>query len=556
MTTIPNNIITMIKNLVNTDDQITSSSLYTSKGKLGSFLRKTFNKPTEISKVLFENKIYLNCNGYFFPIKKIHDDFSFVIKRNNKFDIYYNINDKYLLVYDPKTCEGFTRFYDYKDKSKIALGTKRYALPDNQTTFYLHSYNIESIINGFPSERILRRCMDENTIVKILNHNFPLRKLPSYSSLRQHNSINVRSIINYIENNKLGGIKYYTNLVTNNGFQFEDNVYTTDNGDIVRSEYEFYLFSILHKNNIPYVYEPKNLKSLLPDFYIPSKNFYIELSGLCGQKKYDSKVEKKKQMYDKLNLNVHFINPIHSKAFKTIFEQVNNIFDDSLIEPNFFEYTEKFMLGFDEFINKVKELCVLIQNGTYTPNQIHLEYPSKYTKYVFKVYGTWRRAIIDLLNEVPSKYASTSNKYYLNEDNVITELKLCKKIHGDIPDLKKCNELYNGDDFSVNVILYLCRMNTTNIFRKGGKYYGWIPYYKDKEKVTNIKIKFSDDEINDIIIKRKQGITYRKIAEYYGVSAKKIYSILNVIVSENVTLTMDIQMMEVVEEMEPQSEMK
>jgi hypothetical protein len=81
------------------------------------------------------------------------------------------------------------------------------------------------------------------------------------------------------------------------------------NGLLVKSNSERIIVEILLQKNIPFIYEP-NLPTIrfIPDFYIPEKDLYVEYAGLTDKDWYNEQLEKKKETYEKLNINAVFIN--------------------------------------------------------------------------------------------------------------------------------------------------------------------------------------------------------------------------------------------------------
>ena len=95
-----------------------------------------------------------------------------------------------------------------------------------------------------------------------------------------------------------------------NGFKPENNTRTVvkfdnDLGHYVRSSWERKFGIFLKENNIEYQYEPRrfDLKDCfyLPDFYIPSLDCFIELTGYSRPKK-KYKVSKMGELYPEINL--------------------------------------------------------------------------------------------------------------------------------------------------------------------------------------------------------------------------------------------------------------
>ena len=515
--------------------QLKNKDLY---GKeLESFIRMNFESLSHFSSVMFENGVDIFSRD-FFKVSLIPERFIFICRRQTNFDIFYDFNNSIFLIYDFQNKECFLRKNKSPKNGKHSFGSKKYCKKGNQTSFYIFDYQLEETQTGFLSEKNPSKIITlENSCKNLLKY-FPSKKLPSFSSLKYHDSNVVVAIQNFFERN--GGKDYFTKIVVNYGFDFNEQYYYNDNDKVLRTEYEFYLFSILHFNGLNSIYEPKNLPSLLPDFYLPKQNLYVELLGLCGQEKYDKKTILKKSKYNDLGLNCLFIEPNHHDPFNSIFSTINEYFGGKLTQPNFFEYCEKYMVNFDGFINKLKNICNELQQGIIKSTMdIGLIYGYTYNKFVRKSFGSWRMAVIKLLHEIPTKYVTTSNNYY-NDETILIELEMCKKHLGEIPHKNECERLYKNGDFSVNVLLYIFQKYGTVTFNKGGKYYGWIPYYMDKEPVKNKKINLQDEIKESIIQDYIMGEGLVSLSKKYGISQKKVRTTLpDSVVRSYIKLTKD-----------------
>ncbi len=90
------------------------------------------------------------------------------------------------------------------------------------------------------------------------------------------------------------------------------NGYKTDDGHIVKSNVEREISNFLFYNDIVYIYDKMlNYGRYKCDFFIPIgiKGIYVEYWGLIGNKRYEEKMEKKKEIYKKLGLNLLSIYP-------------------------------------------------------------------------------------------------------------------------------------------------------------------------------------------------------------------------------------------------------
>lgn len=362
--------------------------------------------------------------------------------------------------------------------------------------------------------------MTEQEVIEIMFKHFPTKMIPTYSSLRHHQDSEVKSCYNFFEKN--GRKNYCIKLLSEHGFDFSQKYYLNDKNEILRSEYEFYLWSIFHFNNIPYHYEPKNIKGLLPDFYLPENDLYVELYGLCGQFDYDKKTKQKKLKYENKGLKSFGIYPKHHDPYNSIFNQINELFNNQLNEPNFYDYCKNYMINFDTFLENVKKICIELQNGEFkTPNDIGKKYSYTYDRFVSKSYGSWRWAVISLLDEIPSQYVNTSNGYYTDEV-IQKELEMCKSKLGIIPNKLECEELHKLGETCINVVIYLMKQYRLDCFCKGGKYCGWIPYYENSLPSKNKKFTLSKSKINQINKLYDEGFGLIYISNKFGISMKKV----------------------------------
>lgn len=522
-------IIKKLKSIYNENPKITYSKLKEKKSLYGkeieSFIRLNFRSSTEFSSFAYENEIYL-VGRHFFKINLIAESFIFIKSvLNDRFNVYYDPIKFIFLIYDHNKKEGFLRYKKFKEDEKYLFSTRRYVKYGTTSTFYVYGYELNEKINNV-NYSFSRKRGSQNIVnsIKTLEKHFPNKSLPSFSSLRFHNNISVRSAHSFFERN--GGLPFFIEKVNENNFSFENRFYINDKEQIMRSEYEFYLWSILHKNNIPYVYEPKNIKGLLPDFYLSEKDIYLELYGLSGKKNYDAKTKKKIKKYNELGLVSCGIYPDNNDPFESIFKQFKILYGEEITKPCFFTYCENFMLNYGDFIEKVKVICTEIDDGIITPNEVGYKYGYTFNNFVLSKYGSWRFCIIKILDKFP-KRASLVNNHYYTEDRIIEELKLCKKINGEIPRKITCENEFNNGNVSYGIILYLCRKYGLEVFCKGGKYHGWIPYYIDKKPTfINKKTQFSNEEIKKINYLFESGGSISSISKEMGVTSKVIKRVL------------------------------
>jgi DNA helicase-4 len=84
----------------------------------------------------------------------------------------------------------------------------------------------------------------------------------------------------------------------------------TNSGIKVRSQYEKRFVRFLDKKSIEYQYEPLILlegKQYRPDFYLPEYNLFVEICGYGHMPFYSDRIEHKRRIYNKHNLQAIFI---------------------------------------------------------------------------------------------------------------------------------------------------------------------------------------------------------------------------------------------------------
>jgi len=86
--------------------------------------------------------------------------------------------------------------------------------------------------------------------------------------------------------------------------------YRTEDGHYVRSKAELIVDNWLYNKGIVHAYEKKlpTEENLLSDFYIPTKNIYIEYWGYENEAKYLKRKQIKQKIYKKYNFNLIELN--------------------------------------------------------------------------------------------------------------------------------------------------------------------------------------------------------------------------------------------------------
>ncbi len=94
----------------------------------------------------------------------------------------------------------------------------------------------------------------------------------------------------------------------------------TKNGEQVKSKSEMTVANCLRQLGLEYEYEKPvdvwargKAYTLLPDFYLPQFDIYIEFWGLASQEEYRKKMAWKKKMYRRRNIIVIHLYPHHLK---------------------------------------------------------------------------------------------------------------------------------------------------------------------------------------------------------------------------------------------------
>ena len=98
----------------------------------------------------------------------------------------------------------------------------------------------------------------------------------------------------------------------------------TGDGQLLRSAFEAEFYYLLQEHNIP-VLVGKNYpnSNLQYDFYIESKNLYIELCGLMNRASYVDRINEKKQ----LGFNIVFVYPTDNQE-QVIKDIINGNYDE------------------------------------------------------------------------------------------------------------------------------------------------------------------------------------------------------------------------------------
>jgi hypothetical protein len=87
-------------------------------------------------------------------------------------------------------------------------------------------------------------------------------------------------------------------------------------GGIFKSEGERRIAQVLNQYGIPFIYEPKLpviddgvTRNLVPDFFLPAKNLFIEFYGRAGNAEYDRRVLWKESVYASNGISVLALYP-------------------------------------------------------------------------------------------------------------------------------------------------------------------------------------------------------------------------------------------------------
>lgn len=105
---------------------------------------------------------------------------------------------------------------------------------------------------------------------------------------------------------------------------------TQKNDERVRSMGEQEIADFLYDHRIKYVYEPVLKfpeKTIRPDFYLIDYDIFIEYFGCQGDKQYNWKIKKKKDLYKKYNKNLISLWPKQMGNFgayiRAIFQEIS-----------------------------------------------------------------------------------------------------------------------------------------------------------------------------------------------------------------------------------------
>lgn len=83
-----------------------------------------------------------------------------------------------------------------------------------------------------------------------------------------------------------------------------------------KSRGEYRLASLFSGYGIPFIYEPRisvadgtRKRTLVPDFYLPKAQAYVEYFGRAGSEEYDRRTTEKLRLYDQGGVNVVAVYP-------------------------------------------------------------------------------------------------------------------------------------------------------------------------------------------------------------------------------------------------------
>jgi hypothetical protein len=303
--------------------------------------------------------------------------------------------------------------------------------------------------------------------------------IPTYTHLNNFpNKTIENSIFNYFI--KKGGVNEYNKLLNTLG-QNVDFLYKTHEGKLLRSYVEFMFFSILHYNNIDFEYEPEKIDKYIPDFKIKGTNHYVELCGYNTKSssshsiKYNNRIDRKKNKYDELKINVSFIQTDRN-TFDEIFNSSVEIFGE-LKKPNIFEYFEKYALCGESFINHLKNLALLYARGEIDSNYLLKHHQSEYLK-ILSQYGSMYNFCDSFMSMDDLVLTTKGYKYFYNLSNCFKWLDYYKNKFSDLP---KYTRFLSKNNF---VNLYsIYRIYGVNEFKKGGIFENYASFYMNSNKL-------------------------------------------------------------------------
>ncbi len=326
-----------------------------------------------------------------------------------------------------------------------------------------------------------------------------LEYLTPFSQMRYSKNPLIKKVHLYIERN--GGLKTFLNFTTELGIN-NDIYYQDHKGVILKSSFEFKFFSILHFNKIKYEYEPFKVEKFVPDFYIPDKNYLIEILGLNSNEKYFKKSQQKEITYNEKGFKYFPIEVDSHNQTQTIIERSQQIFGKIKI-PDFIQYFKKFTLNGDQFIEKLKEYLKLINDGKLKIDDDKngdgfVQKNRTYYDYVLDNYGSVFSSIKSLVG-YPSVIIQRPKGYWFNSKNCEYELEEIFKKEKYIPNVHQSQTTFSG----IYILRQFYSHRGVDSINNGGEFYDFIKKMKLKygyRDIENEKKESRDNQVYNVVM--------------------------------------------------------
>lgn len=430
---------------------------------------------------------------------------------DNRFEFYYVKNSDSFFVFDKllKTnieLEIKIRKYNkFKEVSELKQIRYYYPKPNSvgkdryQKSVYEIMFKLFGDYEGKGGSQL---HITDDICKKIIKKSYDdIGFLLGYTDMIQSEEPLLRKVYSYISNN--GGVSKYIEFTSELGIN--TTLYYKDHKDVfLKSSFEFIFFSILHFNKIEYQYEPFKVGTYVPDFYIPKSNFLIEILGLYGRDYYFKRTIDKEKLYKSEGYTYKPIIVDRHHPKESIFKGCEEIFG-KLKLPDFNDYSRKYILKSNEFVNNLKSYLSRINEGKLKVSlrkdkSGFLEKYRYYYKYVLENYGTIQIGIKELVGIPSTKFKSLKiEQYWKNIDYVKDELENVFKNEKRIPSKREC------------LIKYRKKYNIWNVYRfwgeksllNGGEFYEFVEDLKLKYGYRNI-------DLENKIEKKKKEIEFFK----------------------------------------------
>ena len=416
-----------------------------------------------------KNKIHL--------IEEVNNQYVFTYDEDNNkylvFDKIEKITKKLKVSYDSKRNLEYIRYFYPKQKTKI----RKYY----HKSIYEIKFKLFGIIERGSGSQLK---LNEADCIRIIKQKYTeLGYLVGYTEMIQSEDPYLIKV--YIWISKNGGAQKYIELTQKIGINNELH-YRDHKGKMLKSSFEFIFFSILHFNKIEYEYESFKVGNFVPDFYIPSKKYLIEILGMNSRSNYSSKSKIKEKLYKELYYTYFPLNVNRHNINNSIIEGSKLIFGNKIKIPNFTEYFRKYTINGDEFIFELKKILKLVNNGeieindTKNINGIKQKY-NEYYRYIDDKYHSILICISELIG-VPSMKVKTNRvaKYWDNIDCTKRELENVFKKERHLPTLKEANE---GRIYELYRLNQFYKHWGESSVKRGGKFYNFILELKKKYKI-------------------------------------------------------------------------